>query len=113
MIVELNFKNSHCIVTKEDGDLKFRHSGWASAESTFLYHVKKEILAQGHDVIKKRMWKDGHLMDDETQYIRARDKSWCVWNSSHQIFDAGIEFNEQGKIVLALVMLSKVADCGR
>jgi hypothetical protein len=42
------------------------------SESTLMHHIKQELIKQGHDVIKKRMWKDGHLVDDTIQYIRSR-----------------------------------------
>lgn len=47
---------------------------WLSSkgESLLLYHVKTMLLRMGYDVIKKRMWKDGHLVDDSRQYVRTR-----------------------------------------
>ena len=60
----------HCIITREEGDPKIY------SESLLLYKIKQELIRQGHDVIKKRMWKDGHLMgDDKLQYIRSRNLS--------------------------------------
>jgi hypothetical protein len=57
----------HCIITREKDDLKIY------SESLLLYKVKQELIKQGYDVIKKRMWKDGHLYGDDTlQYIRSR-----------------------------------------
>jgi hypothetical protein len=57
-----------CKVTKEATDKKLYN------ESLLLHKVKLELIKQGYDVIKKRMWKDGHLMgDDTTQYIRSRN----------------------------------------
>ena len=103
--MKVKIEGLHCIVTKEPGDPVFRNSEWASAESTFLHHVKKELIAKGHDVIKKRMWKDGHLMGDEQQYIRTRSHRspkphLYIWNSTWAVHDAGMEFNEHGKTVL-------------
>jgi hypothetical protein len=73
-------------------------------ESLLLYHVKKELIAQGHDVIKKRMWKDGHLVDEDCQYVRTRNmnasEGIMVWNGNHQIYDAGERFNEDGTVTL-------------
>lgn len=110
MIVELNY--NFCRVTKESSDPKFHSSGWASAESTFLYHVLKQLKKQGYDVIKKRMWKDGNLVDDTQQWIRTR--SWekcgdfCIFNNNYSIYDAGLKFNEDGKIDLSVLHLEEM-----
>lgn len=106
MKVKLNFDNHVCEVTKEDGDPRFHRRGWSGAESTFLYHVKQELIKQGYDVIKKRMWKDGHLVDDTMEYIRSRDltsTNWImIYNSDYAIRDAGETFNENGFYILTL-----------
>lgn len=103
MKVTLDFGYKTCTVLKEEGDPRFHNTDWASAESTFLYHVKKELEKQGYDVIKKRMWKDGHLVDDTQQYIRTRKDGFYIYNDYHAICDAGEEFNETGNVNLALV----------
>jgi hypothetical protein len=67
------------LVEREQYDPNFK------TESTLLYHIKLALIEQGYDVIKKRMWKDGHMYGDETtQYIRSRDMS--KWDS-FMIFD--------------------------
>jgi hypothetical protein len=66
MKVTLNKYNLE--VKKETGDKNIY------SESTFLHKIKKELIKQGYDVIKKRMAKDGHMFgSDTTQYIRSRD----------------------------------------
>jgi hypothetical protein len=100
MKVEINKYTGVVLVTKEKGDPVFRNSGWALAESTFLYHVKKELEKQGYDCIKKRMSSDGHMMDDEQQYIRDRKWKWYIYNGRYATFDAGMEFNERGVVDL-------------
>ena len=71
MKVEL-LENS-CKITREVGDKKLYGM---SGESLLLYKIKKELIKQGYDVIKKRMWKDGHMYgNDEMQYIRSRNLS--------------------------------------
>jgi hypothetical protein len=96
-----------CVVVKEPGDPTFRKSGWAYAESTFLHYVKKELIKQGHDVIKKRMWHDGHLVDEDQQYIRTRswkkDGDFFIFNNSHAIYDAGLGFNDWGEVTLSII----------
>jgi len=58
-----------CIVTKEPGDPKLYN------ESLLLHRVKVELIKQGHDVIKKLMYKDGHMVADTEHYIRERKGS--------------------------------------
>jgi hypothetical protein len=100
MIVKI--EGSVCIVTREPKDPKFKDSGWGSGESTLLYHVKKALIAQGYDLIKKRMWKDGHLVDDHCQYLRTRkpsgnpDKDIYVWDGNYMLRNAAEDFNSKG-----------------
>jgi len=54
-----------CIVDRGDGRKIY-------VESLLMHHIKKELIKQGHDVIKKLMWKDGHMMSDLQYYLRSR-----------------------------------------
>jgi len=111
MKIKLDFENHVCIVTREDGDPKFRRSGWALPESTFLYHVQQELKKQGYDVIKKRMWKDGHMVDDTQQYVRTRrwgsdplgNTEFAIYNTCYAVYDAGEEFDIYGEVNLGLI----------
>lgn len=110
MIVVL--KEHFCVVVKQKGDKRFTNSNWGSAESQFLYAVKNSLIAQGFDLIKKRMWKDGHLVDDAQQYIRSRkqDKDHIgIYNNTYALCDAGEVFNQEGKFTLRVERL-EVAD---
>jgi len=97
MIVKLNIEKKTCQIVKEKNDKRFKISGWASAESTFLYNVLKELKDEGYDFIKKRMCKDGHLVDDHQQYIRTRNIKRkhvvCIFNGCYALYDIGLEFN--------------------
>jgi hypothetical protein len=99
-------KGNQCVVTKEPGDPRFSKGTWGDAESRFLYHVKLELIKQGYDVIKKRMWHDGHIVDDTNQYIRTRKPSGVpqhdiyVYNGMYDTYDAGEEFNRDGTYTL-------------
>jgi hypothetical protein len=102
MIVELNTQKRTCKVTKEAGDKRYTR-GYALPESGFLYDVLQALKKQGHDVIKKRMWKDGHMMDDRQQYIRTRGYmtslknaagEFAIFNNYWAMEDAGEEFNK-------------------
>lgn len=114
MKVMLDFDNHKCVITKEPGDPVFRNGGWAgnyARENRFFYWVKKELIKQGHDVIKKNMGSDGHMTNDKQPYVRTRkppledkhDKSrFMIWYGSWAINDAGEVFNEEGQVSLLL-----------
>jgi hypothetical protein len=112
MKVELFFNKESgegsCTVIREPGDPKFRNSGWGDGESRLLYHVQKALKAQGYDFIKKRMWKDGHMVDERQQYLRERKvfKGWrmlIIRNDQWAIEGADKTFNRGGKVILDLV----------
>jgi len=86
MKVALN--NSGCTVTREDGDSKLYN------ESRLLHLVKKELIQQGYDVIKKLMCKDGHLVDDTQHYIRDRKGNFAIWFGSYAIRNSYEDYNE-------------------
>lgn len=95
MKVQLN--TNTCTITKEAGDKRYAR-GYSQPESGLLYDVCKALKAQGFDVLKKRMWRDGHLVDKSQQYIRTRKyysnpNGFCVYNANWQIWDAGEKFN--------------------
>ena len=72
--MKLEFRN-HCLsVIREENDPKYYGTRNGEGESNLLYAIKNELNKQGYDLIKKRMWKDGHLVDDMQQYLRTRVK---------------------------------------
>jgi hypothetical protein len=72
--VKLEFKGNTLQVIREDNDQKYYGDHNAAGESNLLHAIKIELNKQGYDLIKKRMWKDGHLVDDLQQYLRTRKK---------------------------------------
>ena len=102
MKVDLDLEKLTCIVTREPSDPIFRRGGWSDAESRFLYHVKLALRAQGFDVIKKRMARDGHLVDDYTQYIRDRNFTFCIFNCNNALYDIGEQFNQAASVSLTV-----------
>ncbi len=111
-------------VIKEPGDPIFYNGEWGSGESRLLYHVKKKIIAGEvenwgdlpTDIIKKRMWKDGHLVDDTQLYLRTR-KPYCedaegdkiylsIRNSHWAITGLNDDFNTDGKCNLQMEFCS-------
>ena len=96
MIVEFVPEKELCKVTKQESDRRYTR-GYALPESGFLYTVLQHIKKMGHDVIKKRMWKDGHLVDDTQQYIRTRKfgkRGFYIFNSAYACCDLGEDFNK-------------------
>jgi len=105
-----------CYVYRQDVDPVFRPTcgdsswsapGWYGAESRLLYHVQKILNERGYDLIKKRMWKDGHMVGTEhTQYLRSRDlqgaKSLCIYHANHAVEIAAELFNTIGLVELAV-----------
>ena len=105
--MKITLKECCCIVTREPGDPAYYGVRNAAGESALLYAIKKQLSAQGYDLIKKRMSKDGHLMSDMQQYLRTRkpsgdpDKDIYIWNGHWQIEGAEVDFNA-GQVVLML-----------
>jgi len=62
-------------IIREEGDPKFYGVVSARGESNLLYRIKRVLNCNGFDLIKKRMHKDGHLVDDMQQYLRTRRES--------------------------------------
>jgi hypothetical protein len=71
MLLKINGNNLE--VTREKSDPKVKQSGWCvDTLSSVLYTVAKYFNGAGCDLIKKRMAKDGHLVDDLQHYLRTR-----------------------------------------
>ena len=117
--MRLRIEGCTLTVTKEKGDPIFRSSNWCpDAGSTLLYHVKKILNKAGCDLVKIRMWKDGHLVDDMQQYLRTRKMtskgphiyvSDNMWN----VRCAAEEFNTTGKtsLVITTDVYRRQPDC--
>jgi hypothetical protein len=107
---------SSCYVYRQPGDPVFRPNngkscwsapGWYGAESRLLHHVKRILNQRGYDLIKKRMWKDGHMVGTEfTQYLRSRNvrgtPSLCVYHADHAVEIAAESFNKLGRVELSV-----------
>ena len=72
------------------------------SESGLLHQIKKALLSQGHDVIKKLMWKDGHLVDDKQHYIREQHGEWCIYDPNWAIRFTYEDYNDEKRdLILA------------
>jgi hypothetical protein len=108
--MKVEMREHSCIVTREEGDKRI--SGGernAAGESQLLHQVKQELIAKGYDLIKKRMWKDGHLVDDLQQYLRTRKasgdpaKDVYIYNGHWAIEGADSTYNELGSVALTVI----------
>lgn len=100
--MKLTLDKATLTATRETGDAR------VSNESHLLHRIKVELIALGFDVIKKRMWRDGHLVGDNQQYIRTRKptgdgQSIAVYDGSYAIRDAAQAYNKDGRITLTLI----------
>lgn len=93
------WRDQRLTVTRQDTDIRFKN------ESHFLYHLKLCLNTQGFDLIKKRMWKDGHMVCDTQQYLRSRrqrnETHFVVYDDCYALRNAATDFNEIGEISLA------------
>lgn len=104
--MKIELKKRICVVTREEGDLKYYGIRNAAGESRLLYAIKNRLIEMGHDVIKKRMHKDGHMVDDLQQYIRTRkgfEPSFCMWNSTWSVCGLEEGWNQRGHVALSIV----------
>lgn len=104
--MKLQFNGNTLIVTREETDPKYYGTFNGAGESKLLYAIKNELNKQGYDLIKKRMWKDGHLVDDMQQYLRTRKRGrgkadLYIYNSGWMIRGANERFNE-GEVCLSV-----------
>ena len=105
MLIE--FHTGYIEVFREKGDTAYYGVMNAAGESKLFYAIKNHLNARGYDLIKKRMWRDGHLVDDMQQYIRTRkpsgdpEKDIYIVNGRWAIEGAEIMYNT-GSVVLQL-----------
>ena len=76
------------------------------SESAFWHAVKRELQKQGYDVIKKLMWKDGHLKDDNEYYVRSRKylpDSFMISQTDYAIRSVYDDYNKEGKMSMLAI----------
>ena len=101
--MRLVFEGNKLRVIREKGDKKYYGIINAAGESRLLYAIAQQLKKLGYDVIKKRMWKDGHLKDDMQQYIRERkanNGSLLCWYNNHWAINGLDEDFNKGEAVL-------------
>tara|TARA_R100000963_G_scaffold33722_1_gene26261 strand:+ start:297 stop:743 length:447 start_codon:yes stop_codon:yes gene_type:complete len=76
------------------------------SESALMHKVKLELRSQGYDVIKKLMWKDGHMVDESQHYIRERNYAWAIYDPEWVIRRTYEDYNAANRnLVLSWVSL--------
>ena len=100
-----------CYVYREPGDPVFRPNrsrnswsppGWYGAESRLLHNLQKILNGRGYGLLKKRMWRDGHMFgSDHTQYLRSRNlkaiPSLYIYHSGYALEVAAESYNVLGR----------------
>ena len=111
-------------VIREPKDPRFYGLKNAAGESQFLYHLKKwwnekvgtfENPLYNCKLIKKRMGKDGHMVDEMQQYLRSAkpvkvdddgDKLYLAIHNTHWAINGlNDDFNE-GKAVIQISLIT-------
>ena len=107
MKVDLDWERGKVEIIREAGDQTFYGVRDARGESRLLFATKTILNQQGYELIKKRMWKDGHLVDELQQYLRTKKgvtPAFAIWNDRWAIEGAEVDYNA-GKATLALTIL--------
>ena len=92
------------MVEREPGERKIPRSGWSNTpvDSVFLYRLKRELNKKGFNLIKKRMVSDGHLTNEDRQYLRDRKWTVFVYDPDYMLRDCQEEYNLTGKTKLRI-----------
>ena len=96
MIVEINWPMHKVYVNKEGKDPR------VYSESRFFHQVRVTLQSYGYNVIKKLMWKDGHMVSDSQYYIRERKGKWAIWYPEYALRFVYEDYNKEGKVTLRL-----------
>ena len=81
------------LIEKEEGDKKLY------TESAFFYAVKKLLNSQGHDLVKRNMEKDGHMMS-APYYLRDRHWRYCYYDNYYAISNIAETYRNTGHVRL-------------
>ena len=88
------------LITRDQGDKRVKD------ESDLLYRLRNFLIANGEDVIKREMSKDGHLVSDGVYYIRSRHHgrpgTYYIYDPNYAVRDLAQEYNDTGVVDLAI-----------
>lgn len=102
--MKIEFNGNSLVITREPNDPKYYGTVNGKGESNLLHAIKTQLNKEGYSLIKKRMYKDGHLVDDIQQYLRTSKKGAgkadiYIYSGFWAIEGANDRFNE-GKVTL-------------
>lgn len=96
--MKVTFNGRSVTLRREHGERSLRN------DSDLWYRLRNELRRRGRDVIKKPMWKDGHLTDSTRHYVRTRrmngKASFWIHDGTYAIRDAYRDFNANGRVDL-------------
>ena len=74
--------NGNTLIVDREGKKFYTESAW-------WYALKIHLNDQGHDLIKKVMSKDGHMVGGDTHpyYLRDRKFNYCYWDGDYSLRD--------------------------
>ncbi len=102
--MRITLTDTSCLVEQEPGDKRHYGIRNAAGESSLLYAIKNRLNDEGYDFIKKRMAKDGHMVDDMQQYLRERKpvngRQLAIYNGGWAIEGADETLNRMGQVRL-------------
>ena len=110
MKITIKMKGARCrgvvILELSKGDKRPR------SESHLMYMLKCALAESGkagtRDLIKKLMWKDGHLVADTQHYIRSRHGTVMIWDSDYSIRDSVKDLAKDGSVKFMIVRDGKL-----
>lgn len=91
------YQNGALRVLKEPGDRRY-----GKDESLFWYHLRCKLLEMGYDVVKRRMYKDGHMVLDSLFYVRDRKHRWCLYDNLSAVRFMSQDFDTKGEVSLSI-----------
>lgn len=101
--MKIKIEGRSMVLTREKSDKR------PSSDSHLLYTLKKVLnLKPGYDLVKVRMWKDGHLTNDTQQYLRSRrltpgTEHVMIYHERYMVENAAKEFWSRGSVMLKIV----------
>lgn len=78
-------------------------------ETAFYHALKKALNFHGYlfrgekfNLVKKLMWKDGHLVDDTQYYLRDAKGRYCIYDPEYAVRDIAKHFNKHEFVTLSI-----------
>ena len=101
MKVKVLWDDSRVIVERESTDPKYYRESLLWRHIARKFQERKKVNGDMHDVIKKPMWKDGHLVSEHEYYIRHRTWDFAITDDHALIRPLYEDFNA-GELTLRI-----------